>query len=757
MPQDDETARHADALADPREPEGDQQDRLEHIEKVSQNARTTWFGLLALLAFVGVTLTAHEDADFFRHGAETELPLIGITVPTISFFIAAPLLLAAVYAYFHLYLLALWDALAEVEQRPGARPLVDRVYPWLLAQSALWLRAVLRRDGAAGPRTMGVATMLVSIGVSWVLGLVALFALWKASWALHDEWLSLWILACFLAALWIGGAALCVMVRLMAGAQPGAAHRTWPWAAPAAVVFGLVLAEESLRATEGGIYESLWLGGADAQSAYDRWLERFESRWRAEAGIEAGTPLEPRQQPAFWEAAREAWAARPADARALTRADLREEELVAKPDDWQPYDRWIEGFESTYRRTNEIDPDAKLTPAQHRAFWAEARDEWSDRLESLTGPELRERDLRNTDMFRAVLPRADLRGARLDGADLTEAELQGGALNCWDPNRQDKGDELCASLEGTILIEASLQGAVLDNAKGEEIELGGAQLQGASLRSAEMPYVEMSGAQLQGADLSWANLAGANLVAANLDGAVLSSVQLPDADLDSAYLRGADLSCSPQILQEGEEESCTNLAGANLSSSSMQGSDLDGAQMQGADLGGAQMQGTVLFRAQMQGADLGGVQMQGAVLFGAQMQAASLIGAQMQGANLIWARMQGANLSGAQMRGADCSSAFMQGALLQSADVICRNLSQPQLEAAVGNLRTVLPRGLTVASCLESLPGDVEAALAHHPGKGGLFRLSRAQVRDALLCAEDEMPHATGSWLPDEWRIQRSL
>ena len=67
-------------------PPADHGDILGHIARVSQNARTTWFGLLGLLAFVGVTLLGHKDADFFAYGAETQLPLIGIKVPVKAFF-----------------------------------------------------------------------------------------------------------------------------------------------------------------------------------------------------------------------------------------------------------------------------------------------------------------------------------------------------------------------------------------------------------------------------------------------------------------------------------------------------------------------------------------------------------------------------------------------------------------------------------------------------------------------------------------------
>ncbi len=45
-------------------PEPDPKIILDHIAEVSKNARATWFGLLGLRAFVGVTLVAHNDADF---------------------------------------------------------------------------------------------------------------------------------------------------------------------------------------------------------------------------------------------------------------------------------------------------------------------------------------------------------------------------------------------------------------------------------------------------------------------------------------------------------------------------------------------------------------------------------------------------------------------------------------------------------------------------------------------------------------------
>ena len=69
------------------------------------------------------------------------------------FFWVTPVLLAAVYAYFHLYLTSLWDELAAEEPFVDGRPLADQTYPWLLGQSVLWLRQTC--SAATAPRPGG--------------------------------------------------------------------------------------------------------------------------------------------------------------------------------------------------------------------------------------------------------------------------------------------------------------------------------------------------------------------------------------------------------------------------------------------------------------------------------------------------------------------------------------------------------------------------------------------------------------------------
>lgn len=82
-----------------------QKAQIERINQVSAMARTSWIALLGYLAFIGVTLLAVEDADFFVPSRKTSLPLIGVDIPTASFFVFAPILAAALYIYLHIILL----------------------------------------------------------------------------------------------------------------------------------------------------------------------------------------------------------------------------------------------------------------------------------------------------------------------------------------------------------------------------------------------------------------------------------------------------------------------------------------------------------------------------------------------------------------------------------------------------------------------------------------------------------------------------
>jgi hypothetical protein len=86
---------------------------LPRIHAIVTNASAIWFSQIGYLAFITVTLLSVRDLDFFSVSARIDVPLLGVTIPTATFFIVAPWLAAVLHVYFHLFLLRLWDALAD--------------------------------------------------------------------------------------------------------------------------------------------------------------------------------------------------------------------------------------------------------------------------------------------------------------------------------------------------------------------------------------------------------------------------------------------------------------------------------------------------------------------------------------------------------------------------------------------------------------------------------------------------------------------
>ncbi|MEP5092211.1 MAG: hypothetical protein ABJR23_22540, partial [Paracoccaceae bacterium] len=121
------------------------QDHVDRIDALTRNARNTWFTLLAALVFVSVTLMGVQHIDFYGVDRATKLPLVGVEVPTRYFFVAAPILIAAIYGYFHLYLIRLWDALSTAPPRVEGKRLGDAIAPWLITDAALHFRRKARR------------------------------------------------------------------------------------------------------------------------------------------------------------------------------------------------------------------------------------------------------------------------------------------------------------------------------------------------------------------------------------------------------------------------------------------------------------------------------------------------------------------------------------------------------------------------------------------------------------------------------------
>ena len=75
--------------------------RIKRIDDISSPARTAWFTLLGVLAFVAVTLLSITHADILLDARMIALPLVGVSVPTNLFLLLSPIVLTVLALYFY--------------------------------------------------------------------------------------------------------------------------------------------------------------------------------------------------------------------------------------------------------------------------------------------------------------------------------------------------------------------------------------------------------------------------------------------------------------------------------------------------------------------------------------------------------------------------------------------------------------------------------------------------------------------------------
>ena len=508
---------------------------LSRINELTVTARTSWFGLISYFAFAGVTLLGVQDADFFIPARETQLPLIGVSIPTALFFWVAPSLGAALFAYLQLHLMKLWEALAEAKQEPNAPPLSDRIKPWLISDFAL----SRREDGALRHRPMQILAHAVAVLLTFLAAPLLLLALWYRSMPAHHEWMT--VLACGLPTLLSAVLAWQSWRRLHLLAKgdatvPKTNLRRW-------TMIGIAFSLLGWMTTEGTLdYYARYGFGADAVARSFGYKggrigltdEAIENAWWSGLWV---PPL-------------------------LVSADLAGVEFVKTPPGWRSFDVTKEGFRLKWCKDRGIDPKPcwsgqHNTEGFEESWWKEHRAQIAD----LPDISLKGRDLR----------KANLRDARLLGANLIETRLKGANLHL----AKMQGAELrSAEMQGAVLSGAQMQGAVLSGAQMQGANFSWAQMQEANLSLAKMQGADLSWAQMQGANLSWANMRGAHFNRAELQGADLSLAQMQGAVLDRTEMQGADLLFAEMqgaVLRLAEMDAHTNLNAATFQGAALRG------------------------------------------------------------------------------------------------------------------------------------------------------------------------------------------
>lgn len=363
-------------------------DPVERINAITRNARASWAGLVAVLLFVGVTLLGFEHIDFYGIDEQTTLPVVGVSVPTRFFFYAAPVLAAASYIYFHLYLLRLWSALATAPARIKGAPLSDATPVWLLIDAALWLRNLVRRDGSSGERALEGISALVNIALAWGFGLVVVGYAWWISATARDLWMT-----GLTALMWL--AMIATAISSLGTLWRRVAHNRSP--RPAYIATATFFLCAPLVA-----FPSYWRTTEPAP-----WLPRPSEK----VADDWHSPY-PRIDPFA----------------KLAPINLLGAEIVQRPDDWLPHDILMDEFRVEFCKRKSISP-CEFNGESLGAFEVEWDIRWQAQIEALVKPDWsnsgrKKPDLRQANLTGAFLVGINLSGAELHGANLTGAQLQ---------------------------------------------------------------------------------------------------------------------------------------------------------------------------------------------------------------------------------------------------------------------------------------------------------------------------------------------
>lgn len=160
---------------------------LETIAEATSNAQKLFVAMLGGCLYSWLTIGTTKDAALLTNSASSPLPIIGTALPIVGFYLVAPVLLSALYFYFHLNMQRIWEALADLPAVfPDGRSLDKRADPWLLngLVSAHFVR--LRRERPALSRLQ----QGLSISLAWWVVPLTLLVFWARFLARHGSVLS---------------------------------------------------------------------------------------------------------------------------------------------------------------------------------------------------------------------------------------------------------------------------------------------------------------------------------------------------------------------------------------------------------------------------------------------------------------------------------------------------------------------------------------------------------------------------------------
>lgn len=168
-----------------RLPDGVKEFPLKEVAReAADSAQKVSFGLLAGCLYCWLTIAGTTDASLITNSGATQLPFVGLNIPTGTFYLVTPVLLLGVFGYLHLYLVRLWEALAYLPAYfPNGQSLDQQSSAWLLTEMLRRLAVRLRTERVRFDRLRVWLPRLLA----WWMVPATLLLLWKR-YLLSHEW-----------------------------------------------------------------------------------------------------------------------------------------------------------------------------------------------------------------------------------------------------------------------------------------------------------------------------------------------------------------------------------------------------------------------------------------------------------------------------------------------------------------------------------------------------------------------------------------
>lgn len=502
---------------------------LASIDESSKNASSLFIAMLAACIYAILTIASTTDSALLTNSASSPLPIVQTVIPIVGFYIVAPLLIVALYIYFHLSLQRLWEQLADQPAvLPDGKTLDKCVYPWLL--NGL-VQSYFHRLGKQRPSLSRLQAGL-SFALAWWFVPVTLILFW-ARYLPRLDW-NVTLLHILLITVCCCSAV--AFHRLTSITLRGLPREPLSWKQPwnnkgmlAIWLLGPIIAGALIFISLGIVARPIWPPCSIERKKFGRSVREAKLNLSQQFFSMFRFPF----------------------------AELTESDLSTKPANWsgKTSDDLTLVKGATLRERNLSYSEAT------RAFLINA----DLRLAKMVEANLNEADLRNAvllqaDLRNSCLANSDLSGANLEGADLTGATVEGANL-------------FGANLSNTKFEESVLRSArnwifaLYDTERLKLLHLAldhnnrvlNKDFSGYDLREIPFDQNNLNDFNLSQANLFKVNLANASLKAANLRGSTLSHASLIGAHLEKAILVGA------------------NLEGANLTGAHLEGADLTDA------------------------------------------------------------------------------------------------------------------------------------------------------------------------------------